>query len=184
MGIWIYHGPEQSVSTFDGDLDKVYFRDGEYFESTRENFGPNMTEISGNVFDGGRWYHVRFILQQSSSVSSVEIGLTNGGVLRRMSRANSLRWGSHNYHAASNGNFYSLRRTTRLYKSDGTYHGKLEAGDQVIIANGFEYFNSGNTRVRIWGIRRKGGVAEERTGLWAEETANIAYPTGYHLNTI
>lgn len=181
MTLWVYHGPTVSAKSQAGET--VTFRDGQYFMMLNQNFGQNYTEVKGNVYSGSKWHYCVWSFAQSTSSSTTSIGFF-GGRLTYLWQANSRKWGSHNYHAASGGNYYTLRSQTGLVNSSGGRTKILPAGYKVIIGRGQGFYNSGRTAIRCWGYRDTNGVVHETTGQYVQELSVTSYPTNYRLNTI
>ncbi|MCH4825183.1 hypothetical protein [Planococcus halocryophilus] len=180
--IWIYHGSTTTVKSTSGA--DITLRDGQYVMETYSAFGQNYSTFRGEIYFNG-WKKIDWTMAYSLNSSTTSFTIPNGaGRFTRMWTANSRKWGSHNYHAASGGNYYTVRYSSWLRNSAGTIIWQIPAGWKVIIGRGQGFFNPNRSGIRCWGFRRSDGTIVETDLLFIDETPTYNTPSSYVCNTI
>lgn len=187
--VWVYHGQSFRLTMNSGK--QVLIRDGQYIMATNEDFG------SYTIFDfmvhnpSTGWQSKRFNFNTSTNSSTVQLpfkslnlSVPKGGAFRKLSKANSLKYGAVNNHAASGGNYYTLRKNVACVDKNGKTKEWLNAGDRVVIGRAHGFFNPARNAIRIWGYKKKGKAAKETFGYYVREVPTASNPTSYTLNTI
>lgn len=182
---YVYSGPTTTIA---GDNGTITVSEGQYmFLAGKSNGSGNTYWHTYDKATKKTWTWNIITMPEFDRVSRYEIG-GKGGYVQHISRLNSSKYGSHNYHTASGGNMYTLRKPTVMYHDGGTRHPvTLAAGDVVIIGGVNPHGNTrdGDTFIRFWGYRKGGrsGPETELSGYWCE-TGVPTYPAAYVINTV
>lgn len=169
--VYVYHGPDNyQPGGTTSDPRALIFRKGQYIFINSDT-GLHTTYCNT---DKHQWY---------GGLPEID------GDYSHIRVANKELYGSHNYHPASGGTMYTIRKTCNMrYGTNGANLStiKLYAGDVVIIGASWPQGTTGTDNyVRMWGYRRGGrsGVDTETFGYYCESRWWEGDAKDYTINT-